>query len=48
MGLPDGWTAFGHNGQPVSTRARQKTLGNSIALPCTEYIMEGVKEELEG
>ena len=48
MGLPDGWTAFGHDGRPVSVRARQKALGNSIALPCAEYIMAGVKEELEG
>ena len=48
MGLPDGWTAFGHDGRPVSARARQKALGNSIALPCAEYIMTGVKEELEG
>ena len=48
MGLPDGWTAFGCDGQPVSTRARQKALGNSIALPCAEYIMAGVKEELKG
>ena len=48
MGLPDGWTAFGHDGRPVSAHARQKALGNSIALPCAEYIMAGVKEELEG
>ena len=48
MGLPDGWTAYGHDGRPVSARARQKALGNSIALPCAEYIMAGVKEELEG
>ncbi|MEY8387367.1 hypothetical protein AALC17_08720 [Oscillospiraceae bacterium 38-13] len=32
----------------VFTRARQKALGNSIALPCAEYIMEGIKEKLEG
>lgn len=48
MGLPDGWTAFGHDGRPISARARQKALGNSIALPCAEYIMAGVKEELKG
>ena len=48
MGLPDGWTAFGYDGRPISARARQKALGNSIALPCAEYIMAGVKEELEG
>ena len=48
MGLPDGWTAYGHDGRPVSARARQKALGNSIALPCAEYIMAGVKEELKG
>ena len=48
IGLPDGWTTFGHDGRPVSVRARQKALGNSIALPCAEYIMAGVKEELKG
>ena len=48
MGLPDGWTAFGHDGRPISARARQKALGNSIALPCAEYIMAGIREELEG
>ena len=47
MGLPDGWTAYGHDGRPVSARARQKTLGNSITLSCAEYIMSEVKEELE-
>ncbi len=29
MGLPDGWTAYGHDGR--SARARQKALGNSLA-----------------
>ncbi len=47
MGLPDGWMAYGHDGRPVSARARQKALGNSITLPCAEYIMSEVKEELE-
>ena len=48
QGLPEGWTAYGHEGQPISTGARCKALGNSIALPCAEYIMSGIGEVLKG
>ena len=46
MGLPEGWTAYGHDGKPISTGARCKALGNAIALPNVEYIMLGIKEVL--
>jgi len=46
MGLPEGWTATGCNGEPISDGARYKALGNAIALPCAEYIMAGISEAL--
>lgn len=46
MGLPEGWTAFGHEGQRISDTARSFALGNAIALPCAEYIMAGISEAL--
>ncbi len=48
MGLPEGWTAYGADGEPVSPAARCRALGNAIALPCAEYIMAGVAEVLRG
>ena len=32
MGLPEGWTAYGNLGQPISDNARCKALGNAIYL----------------
>ena len=46
MGLPEGWTKYGVNGEPISSTSRYKALGNAIALPCAEYIMAGIKEIL--
>lgn len=46
MGLPEGWTAYGSNGEIISDHARYKALGNAIALPCAEYIMAGIAETL--
>ena len=48
MGLPDGWTKYGAGGILIASTARYKALGNSIALPCANYIMAGVKEALDG
>lgn len=48
LGLPDGWTRYGEGGILISTTARYNALGNSIALPCANYIMAGVKEVLDG
>lgn len=48
IGLPDGWTAYGAEGEPVSPAARCRALGNAIALPCAEYIMAGVADALKG
>ena len=47
MGLPEGWTAYGAEGERISPSSRYKALGNAIALPCAEYIMAGIKEALQ-
>ena len=46
QGLPDGWTARGDGGQPISDSARYVALGNSIALPCAEYVLSGIARVL--
>lgn len=46
MGLPDGWTKYGADGQEINSAQRYRALGNSIALPCADYIMAGIKETL--
>ena len=38
QGFPDGWT----NIPAGSDSARYKALGNSVAIPCVEYVMHGV------
>ena len=38
QGLPDGWT----NIPGASDSARYKALGNSVAIPCVEYVMRGI------
>ena len=43
QGFPDGWTK-----QPgASDSARYKALGNSVAIPCVEFIMQGIKTVVE-
>ena len=37
-GFPDGWTAL----PGASDAARYKALGNSVAIPCVEYVMQGI------
>lgn len=44
MGLPEGWTEQGGEGERISDNARYKALGNAIALPCAAYIMAGIAE----
>ena len=38
QGYPDGWT----NLSGASDSARYKALGNSVAIPCVEYVLQGV------
>lgn len=42
QGYPDGWTAFGAGGKPICDTKRYQMLGNSIAVPCVAYIMQGI------
>lgn len=47
MGLPEGWTKYGAEGEKIPPANRYKALGNAIALPCAEYIMAGIREALQ-
>ena len=46
MGLPEGWTQYGADGDPIRPIHRYRALGNAIALPCADYIMAGIAEVL--
>ena len=43
QGFPDGWT----NIPSASDSARYKALGNSVAIPCVEFVMQGLALALE-
>lgn len=47
MGFPDDYTKYSYTGEIIKDRARLKAIGNSIALPHTEYIMSGIKDVLK-
>ena len=47
MGLPPDWTKYGADGEEIRSSSRYATIGNSVALPCAEYIMEGIAEVLQ-
>ena len=38
QGFPDGWTDL----PGASDSARYRALGNSVAIPCVEFIMRGI------
>ena len=38
QGFPDGWTRI----EKSSDSARYKALGNSVAIPCVDFIMQGI------
>ena len=40
QGFPDGWTNF----PGASDSARYRALGNSVAIPCVEFIMKSLNE----
>jgi site-specific DNA-cytosine methylase len=48
QGFPDGWTEYGHGGRKISDSARYRALGNSLAMPCAEFIAGRIKEIYEG
>ncbi|MGM9659505.1 MAG: DNA cytosine methyltransferase [Faecousia sp.] len=43
QGFPDGWT----NIPGASDSARYKALGNSVAIPCVEFVMGGIAAVLQ-
>ena len=47
MGLPPDWTKYGADGAEIRSSSRYMAIGNSIALPCAEYIMEGIAAALQ-
>jgi DNA (cytosine-5)-methyltransferase 1 len=47
QGFPDGWTEYGHDGTRISDSARYRALGNSVAIPCVQYIMDNIASALE-
>lgn len=42
QGFPDNWTAYGHDDKPISDTKRYAAIGNSVAIPCVDYIMSGI------
>jgi len=44
QGFPDGWTDI----PDASDSARYKALGNSVAIPCVEFIMGRIAAALRG
>ena len=38
QGFPDGWTDI----PCASDSARYKALGNSVAIPCVDYVLHGI------
>lgn len=42
--LSDGWTSRGHDGKLISDSARYRMLGDSVALPCADYVLGGIVE----
>lgn len=46
QGFPDFWTEQG-GGRGISDTSRYQMLGNSIAVPCVAYIMQGIYHALE-
>jgi DNA (cytosine-5)-methyltransferase 1 len=47
MGFPDDWTMFGEDGKQISDSKRYSMLGNSVAVPCVAYIMQGIINNYE-
>ena len=46
QGFPDYWTECDDEGNPISDTKRYQMLGNSIAVPCVAYIMQGIQSAL--
>jgi DNA (cytosine-5)-methyltransferase 1 len=44
QGYPDDWTRYGADGKEISDSARYRMLGNSIAVPCVQWIARRIIE----
>jgi DNA (cytosine-5)-methyltransferase 1 len=42
MGFPDGWTEYGADGRHIADAKRYAALGNSVAIPCVDFVMRGI------
>lgn len=43
QGFPDGWTDI----PDASDSGRYKALGNSVAIPCVEFVLRGIAHILQ-
>lgn len=48
QGFPDYWTRYRYDGREIGDTRRYEMLGNSIAVPCAAYIMQGMRQILAG
>jgi DNA (cytosine-5)-methyltransferase 1 len=42
QGFPDGWTEYGFDGKKISDNQRYRAIGNSLAIPCIEFILRQI------
>lgn len=47
QGLPDNWTNIEFNGKPAADSRRYKAIGNGMAVPCSDFVLRRIKEEIE-
>ena len=47
QGLPDNWTNIEFNGKPAADSRRYKAIGNGMAVPCSDFVLSRIKEEIE-
>ena len=47
QGLPDDWTNIEFNGKPAADSRRYKAIGNGMAVPCSDFVLSRIKEEVE-
>lgn len=48
FGFPDGWTAEDADGRAIADTVRYRMLGNSVVVPCIEWIARRIKSAEEG
>ena len=46
QGLPDNWTNIEFNGKPAADSRRYKAIGNGMAVPCSDFVLRRIKEEV--